>query len=385
MRRTLLFVCLPLLVVALNIAVPAYADAGDQMRNCISGLPSTGGTCDMRSLTGAQSINSTVTLGSPTRPVELLLGAATFSCSASTACFSVPGNSSAPSGSRLIGLSKLGTTINYTGTGADCIQVTGSNAGVEELNCSGGPGTRHGISLITSTLTVEISHGTFRDLAFHGQVSPNADVSGIHLSATRGSDTKVAFNLFINVDVTDYDNSVTVTFNSGGSPYSALFNQFIGGQFRKTSATPTGNCFNLASSSNTQVFGSHCSDNAVGYNLLSTVQNEVFAAVLESNSLDVQIDEQSADNHFIGTNFQTLVDSAVRTLILSTNNGFSGGMAASKTGVPVILGAVSAGSLSVAAAPGTILYCPDCKVQAACVTGGNGALAKRFLGGWVCN
>lgn len=58
------------------------ATAGLKIAAAIADLPSTGGVADCRSIVGAQSITSTITVS---KPVDLLLGAATISVSAGTA------------------------------------------------------------------------------------------------------------------------------------------------------------------------------------------------------------------------------------------------------------------------------------------------------------
>jgi hypothetical protein len=50
-------------------------DAGEKIANCIAALPQGGGVCDARSFSGEQRSASGFTVGSATKPVELLLGA----------------------------------------------------------------------------------------------------------------------------------------------------------------------------------------------------------------------------------------------------------------------------------------------------------------------
>lgn len=55
------------------------ADAGVKITQAIAVLPLTGGTVDARCFEGPQTIGATVNVGTGTKPVTLLLGAATFS------------------------------------------------------------------------------------------------------------------------------------------------------------------------------------------------------------------------------------------------------------------------------------------------------------------
>jgi hypothetical protein len=89
----------------------AGADAGAKISAAITDLPATGGTVDARGLEGAaQVISSGLTLGSATKPVTLLLGAATYELQAGI---------TVPRASRIIGLGRDATKlqINYAGSG----------------------------------------------------------------------------------------------------------------------------------------------------------------------------------------------------------------------------------------------------------------------------
>ena len=57
-------------------------DAGEKIRKCIDALPATGGVCDARNLTGQQFVQSGFSVGSPGKPVELLLGPLTLTTKA---------------------------------------------------------------------------------------------------------------------------------------------------------------------------------------------------------------------------------------------------------------------------------------------------------------
>lgn len=98
----------------------AGADAGAKITACIAALPSTGGTCDARGLEGAQTISSTITVN---KPVQILLGYATYTTSASPAFdFTEAGDFSS-----LIGVG-IGNTSGIGGT-----QITAASSGVMPL------------------------------------------------------------------------------------------------------------------------------------------------------------------------------------------------------------------------------------------------------------
>src|SRR6476646_1196165 len=54
------------------------ADAGEKIAQCLAALPETGGVCDARNLSGGQQSASGFTVGSPSKPVELMLGPTTL-------------------------------------------------------------------------------------------------------------------------------------------------------------------------------------------------------------------------------------------------------------------------------------------------------------------
>lgn len=54
------------------------ADAGEKIRKCMDALPTTGGVCDARNLTGLQTAATGFSVGTPGKPVELMLGPITL-------------------------------------------------------------------------------------------------------------------------------------------------------------------------------------------------------------------------------------------------------------------------------------------------------------------
>lgn len=77
--------------------------AGAKIAACVAALPVTGGRADATGLQGAQTISSTISIG---KPVELLLGASTFTVT--TTAFNVTAFL------HIEGIGKTGTTINTT-------------------------------------------------------------------------------------------------------------------------------------------------------------------------------------------------------------------------------------------------------------------------------
>ena len=56
----------------------AGADLGEKIAHCIAALPATGGICDARDFSGQQMASNGFTVGSPGKPVELMLGSVTL-------------------------------------------------------------------------------------------------------------------------------------------------------------------------------------------------------------------------------------------------------------------------------------------------------------------
>jgi Right handed beta helix region len=54
------------------------ADAGEKISHCLAALPSQGGICDARELSGPQRASQGFTVGEPGKPVELMLGPVTL-------------------------------------------------------------------------------------------------------------------------------------------------------------------------------------------------------------------------------------------------------------------------------------------------------------------
>ncbi|MGH9508724.1 MAG: hypothetical protein ACRD2Q_06440, partial [Terriglobales bacterium] len=87
-------------------------DAGARITACIADLPLAGGVADARGLEGAQTISSTITIS---KPVQLLLGQATYSCTATGTCFLIDSN-----GVSIIGTAVAtakGTELNFNRSG----------------------------------------------------------------------------------------------------------------------------------------------------------------------------------------------------------------------------------------------------------------------------
>jgi hypothetical protein len=113
------------------------ADAGAKIAAAIAALPATGGTVDARGLEGPQTISATVTLGaSGSKPVKMLLGAATFATSVCPAFDLING------GSVLEGLGNGAPGVAADGNSTTTIRAVAGCAGplIRSAVLSGGGG-----------------------------------------------------------------------------------------------------------------------------------------------------------------------------------------------------------------------------------------------------
>lgn len=146
------------------------ANAGAKIAACIAAIPSTGGTADARGFQGAQAINQDVFSG-VTKPVTLLLGAATFTLGAS--------QSPATDGVAIIGLDSHDTALSYGGSGYAI------SAGSQTVNVAG-----FRISDLSILLTGDSSNAIQGEL-LHEWVVRDVYVQGNH----SGSQTSVCLSI----------------------------------------------------------------------------------------------------------------------------------------------------------------------------------------------
>lgn len=104
------------------------ADAAAKTNACFAALPSTGGTCDARGMAGAQTWASNPFSG-VTKPVTLLLGAATFTFSVDVA---MPSNSKLRCEGPGVTILKVANSSNVNITNSD---PTGGNSSIVLENC----------------------------------------------------------------------------------------------------------------------------------------------------------------------------------------------------------------------------------------------------------
>ncbi len=107
----------------------AGGSADAKITACIADLPTTGGICDARGLEGNQTISASVTLGSSTKTVVLLLGNGIYASSVAGAAFIVPAGTT---GDEILGVGSgsgtVGTVIQVNNSAGLGIDIQGTNA-----------------------------------------------------------------------------------------------------------------------------------------------------------------------------------------------------------------------------------------------------------------
>jgi hypothetical protein len=331
---------------SLNGVVFADAFSGDiaaQISAAIATLPSSGGCVDARGIIGSQTTSTTIAVGTPSKPVCLLLGQLTINSTANPVI-------SIAAGSMVCGSGRTQTIIANNGTSADAIVINGMRAVVRDLNILGGAGSRHGIYVqATSSLATEFT--SIQNCQLSGPQNSNV---GIKLEAYDASHL-CSFTSIINCETVDYLNSVEFT---TGSSVGATDNYIFGGQFRKTSTAGTG--FLFTNGQTNYVFGAELSGHATGVSLpgANAAGNGFSGTVLENNTVHVNAAAGSADNHFWGGVIPTWTDNGARNIFFVTNNsqGSGGTSAAQITGVPLLPFAAGGGTAGLPTSTGTNMW-----------------------------
>lgn len=283
------------------------ADMAAKINACIAALPATGGIADARGFLGAQSGTATITLGSSSKPVHLLLGAVTLTSSANPVVSCPLGGTSS-----VAGISSGATQILYTGAAADGVTWGCSSSGMNHVGIQGQSGTRHALVLAASG-TTSVMHNTFSDLMLTGQTTAG-NVCLKMLADNAGALT--SFNIFTNVDTVGCADSWKLDTTGTVGPTN---NWIKGGHLRKTAAA--GNGINVVNGGNNGSIGLDISGHAIGIrsDSASATNFQDHGSTLESNTLDVSLSNSTADNQFWGTSYLTFSKvGAIRTTRCNT-------------------------------------------------------------------
>ena len=217
------------LIVRLAVQYPG-TNASEKIKACIADLPSIGGTCDATGLQGAQSIESDFTSdltrpGTQPKPVTLLLGHATITCSKKRTANCIQ----LPSGFRMIGLGNDQTIIRFddefpawvrlivTAPHSSHIEISGLTLDGNISHYGGDRKIRqnHGIMLMQAK-DVSVHDNHFHDfwgdaLMLWGTVDPSSDVKVFENTFKGNSRADISFISAEQVDV--YNNIINKTVN----------------------------------------------------------------------------------------------------------------------------------------------------------------------------
>ncbi len=404
----------------------AGADAGAQINAAITDLPSTGGTVDARGFQGAQTISATVNVGLLAKPVVLLLGAATFSCTmASGDCFVVSRNSS------IIGMgpgaAAIATTqINVTTNGVRAIRAAASLQGSRNI-------TIRGLTLNDTAATRTSGEGIRVDGTTDAAIVTLEDIQiggffdGVRLDAPITSLLKrVRVDFSKNDGFSVYGLSTSTSFLSTYAVSSTRHGYYLDGGAQYFTFTGTasdssgGDGYHMEKAGALQcfflTFNAPGAEASVGHGMYF---RDGYGHVINSPKLagssgalkdGIRFDGTgrvvvNAGESFNTTGFgvNALTSATPQTpgnIILNVTNFNSnaagaindpnnavlriGNVGTAATGTFMTLPAITFANLGTPP-NGSVAYCSDCLVQAACAGGGTGALAKRLTGGWVCN
>jgi hypothetical protein len=147
-------------------------DAGAKIANCLAALPSQGGVCDARELSGQQTAASGLIVGAPNKPVELMLGpvrlitGGTIHVQAKSSIVGMPAGSG-------IGSDQSATVIKAADNTAlnAVVQVDGPLAVLEDLTVDGNKknAPRGGAAILVNTANrVEMFRVTAQNAAGYG-------------------------------------------------------------------------------------------------------------------------------------------------------------------------------------------------------------------------
>lgn len=250
-------------------------DIATAFSNAVAALPSTGGIVDASMLQGDVTAASTLTLGSSSKPVMLLLHLGRLISQANPVISGPSGGASA-----IIGAAQGGTSIVYNGVANDGIVWECSHGRVENLLISAGASARHGLVLKASG-TNNVRGNNIANLRLAG---PTSAAGSIGVRLIGDSATAIAtLNNFSNLRVWDYDVNVNLeTSGTQGPTDNNFWGVEIGGSNTGTAGVriQSGNINNF--------WGLFVAGKATGISISGGAQyNSFHGARLETNTTNV--------------------------------------------------------------------------------------------------
>jgi Right handed beta helix region len=216
-------------------------DAGAKIAKCIAALPTQGGVCDARELSGHQTAASGFTVGTPNKPVELILGPVTLITGAAIYVQAKSSIVGMPAGSG-IGSDQSATVIkagDNTAVSA-VVQVDGPLAVLQDLTVDGNKtnAPRGGAAILVNAANrVEMFRVTAQNAAGYGieiysterNESCCAKLSKVMAIANRQAGLHLANTADVFVSLSEFENNGTFGIELNNSPTTRIEHSDVGG------------------------------------------------------------------------------------------------------------------------------------------------------------
>lgn len=219
------------------------ADAGEKIANCIAALPTQGGICDARELSGQQSAKSGFSVGTAGKPVELLLGPVTLLVTGTihiAAKSSIAGMPAAMG----IGSDQSPSVIKAAANDAPSavVEMDGSLAVLQDITVDGNKsaapqGSRTAAILVNKANRVEMFRVTAQNSPGYGieiysspaNESCCAKLSKVMAIANGGSGLHLANTADVFISVSEFENNGSFGIELNNSPTARIEHCDIGG------------------------------------------------------------------------------------------------------------------------------------------------------------
>lgn len=260
------------------------ADIAEQINNAIAALPASGGIVDARNFSNAdKTCATTITLGSSSKSVRLLLGNYRIISSANPAV-SVPGASWILGGNATGGSGFSG--IYSTAVGGTVVLWTGSNGGMESCFINACPGGNSVGLYLRAAGTTGVSQNSFRNLRINGPTASFATSSGLLIEADSAT-ALVDHNYFATIFVSDFARCIRLQTSATVGPTDNTFVNLHPQNYDGLA----GQGISIASGALNQFISGEGEGFATGINITAGCSfNSFFGYRAESNTVDVNDD-----------------------------------------------------------------------------------------------
>lgn len=217
------------------------ADAGEKIAKCIAALPPQGGVCDARELSGQQIAASGFTVGTPDKPVELLLGPVTLTTRSTVHVQAKSSIVGMPAGAG-IGSYQSATVVqagDNTSLGA-VVQVDGPMGVLQDLTVDGNKkgAPRGGVGVLVNTANrAEIFRVTAQNAAGYGielysterNESCCAKLTKLMAIANGQAGLHVANTADVFISLSEFEDNATFGVELNNSPTTRIEHSDMGG------------------------------------------------------------------------------------------------------------------------------------------------------------